>query len=182
MSTIAWNNWFHVTSHTYGTWLPGDPRGWRTRHHRVDAPGDYRHAPLPLEQTQGLHEQARRAMTRPAVHLSTISQKVVISSMREACASQDVDLAAICVDDHHVHALIRCTNQDPRLVFGIAKKDSARRLSTAGLVAPGGTWGVRSHITPIVDREHQVVCVNYIVGHGSRGATIWWIGMDKRQG
>ncbi|MGH7177977.1 MAG: hypothetical protein ACREJC_11395, partial [Tepidisphaeraceae bacterium] len=22
-----WNDWYHVMAHTYGTWLPGDPRG-----------------------------------------------------------------------------------------------------------------------------------------------------------
>ena len=30
----AWNGWYHVTGNTYGTWLPGDPRGWRECHRK----------------------------------------------------------------------------------------------------------------------------------------------------
>jgi hypothetical protein len=31
--------------HTYGTWLPGDPKGFRTRHHREHIEGDYKKPP-----------------------------------------------------------------------------------------------------------------------------------------
>ena len=37
--------WFHVTAHTYGAWLAGDARGFRTRHHREHVEGDYKHPP-----------------------------------------------------------------------------------------------------------------------------------------
>ena len=38
---FPWNDWYHVMCHTYGTWLPGDPKGFRTRHHREQVEGDY---------------------------------------------------------------------------------------------------------------------------------------------
>ena len=179
MPSNAWNNWFHVTSHTYGTWLPGDSRGWRTRHHRTDAPGDYKHSHLPTELTEGLHTQSRASMTRPVVRLSVEARQVALDAVREAFAIHAIEVAAVCIDDHHLHALIRCPSADPRKWLGIAKKESARTLSTKGLVAPGGVWGLRSHITPIADREHQMTCVRYIVEHGHRGAAVWWVGMDK---
>jgi hypothetical protein len=37
---LAWNAWYHVTVNTYGTWLPGDPRGWHTRHRRAQPGAD----------------------------------------------------------------------------------------------------------------------------------------------
>ena len=37
--------WFHCTTHTYGAWLYGDPRGFRTRHHREHVEGDYKNPP-----------------------------------------------------------------------------------------------------------------------------------------
>lgn len=40
-SVEPWNSWYHVTIHVYGSWLRGDPRGWRSRHHREHADGDY---------------------------------------------------------------------------------------------------------------------------------------------
>ena len=42
-----WRHWYHCNGSTYGTWLPGDPRGWRSRNHRVHVPGDYRTPPPP---------------------------------------------------------------------------------------------------------------------------------------
>src|SRR5438552_12784270 len=40
-----WDHWYHLTAHTYGSWLRGDPRGWRSRHHREHVDGDYKHPP-----------------------------------------------------------------------------------------------------------------------------------------
>src|SRR2546425_10665415 len=40
-------HWFHITTHTYGAWLYGDPRGFRTRHHREHVEGDYKNPPPP---------------------------------------------------------------------------------------------------------------------------------------
>src|SRR5437868_3666075 len=56
-----WNNWYHVMCHTYGTWLPGDPRGFRTRHHREHCDGDYKNPPKPGQWEQR-HAQAKSLM------------------------------------------------------------------------------------------------------------------------
>ena len=37
--------WFHCTVHTYGAWLHGSARGFRTRHHREHIEGDYKNPP-----------------------------------------------------------------------------------------------------------------------------------------
>lgn len=47
MGIQPWNDWYHIMCHTYGTWLPGDPRGFRTRHHREHVEGDYKSPPHP---------------------------------------------------------------------------------------------------------------------------------------
>ncbi|MGA2498375.1 MAG: hypothetical protein ABSH20_11575 [Tepidisphaeraceae bacterium] len=64
-----WNDWYHCMGNTYGTWLYGDPRGFRTRHHREHIPYDYKHPPPP-----GLYkekyERSQRLMPRPPVFLS----------------------------------------------------------------------------------------------------------------
>ena len=39
--------WRHVVISTHGNWLPGDPRGFRTRHHLEHVEGDYRNPPTP---------------------------------------------------------------------------------------------------------------------------------------
>jgi hypothetical protein len=42
----AWG-WFHIILTAYGAWLYGDPRGFRTRHHREHVEGDYKNPPPP---------------------------------------------------------------------------------------------------------------------------------------
>src|SRR2546430_1609317 len=41
----AWNGGYHCTGSTYGTWLRGDPRGWRSSKHHVHVDGDYKKRP-----------------------------------------------------------------------------------------------------------------------------------------
>jgi hypothetical protein len=37
--------WYHSITSTYGAWLYGDERGFRTRHHREHVDGDYKSPP-----------------------------------------------------------------------------------------------------------------------------------------
>jgi len=60
-----------------------------------------------------------------------------------------------------------------RHCIGIAKKDSARALSGAGLVAPGGVRAVRVGVKAIADRQHQLHVVQYIRDHAAEGAAVW---------
>jgi hypothetical protein len=39
VGNLAWNDWYHVVSHVYGSWLRGDPRGWRAVDHREHVEG-----------------------------------------------------------------------------------------------------------------------------------------------
>lgn len=66
---LPWNNWYHCMGNTYGTWLPGDPRGFRTRHHREHVEGDYRDPP-PKGQYDQRFTQSKQLLTRQPVHLS----------------------------------------------------------------------------------------------------------------
>ena len=38
-------HWYHLLATTYGAWLYGDARGFRTRHHREHVEGDYKQPP-----------------------------------------------------------------------------------------------------------------------------------------
>src|SRR4029079_6566514 len=49
-----WNAWYHVTNHVCGSWVRGDPRGWRSRHHREHVDGDYKNPPPTGEVRQPL--------------------------------------------------------------------------------------------------------------------------------
>jgi len=167
-----WNDWYHVCGNTYGTWLKGDPRGFRTRKHREHVDGDYRNPP-PEEKYTKLHEQSQSQMKRSAVWLAPPAQLLACQIMAESLSRDDCEPIAIAVDSHHFHALVRCTDQNPRKWVGLAKRRSATALSKGGFVEPGGAWATRSLCKPIRDRGHQVRVFRYIVAHGKRNASVW---------
>jgi len=167
-----WNNWYHCNGNTYGTWVPGDVRGWRARHHREHCEGDNKNPPPPGTY-DALAKYSRNLMTRPEVHLSIKARTRARDAMVEALHFHHIELVALCVDDHHFHLLARFPNHDPRKWVGIAKKESARTLSSENIVEEGGIWAVRCRCLPINDRDHQLNVARYIRNHKSQGAAVW---------
>jgi len=196
---IPWNNWFHCIGSTYGTWLRGDPRGWRARHHREHVDGDYRKPPASGE-FDALLNWSVRAMKRAPVVLRKDHRVIACRGMGKAFGYHDVELIDLSVGATHFHLLARFTPlqeeaspgiripglRDPdttdrydvlkrtaRHFVGIAKSRSARALSGAGLVPVGGVWAVRGSIQAVRNRAHQLNVARYIRGHAGQGAAVW---------
>lgn len=185
----AWNGWWHVNGDTYGTWLRGDSRGWRARHHREHVEGDHKNPP-PEGKYEYQERLSRRLMKRPVVHLSKQAMRVACGEIAASLQRHDIEVIGVCVDYHHFHILARFPDGDTdgpwrkrrdgktglgvvQHFVGIAKKDSGRALSDGALVAPGGVWGVRARCLPVKDRSHQLNCYRYIIAHRARGAAVW---------
>jgi hypothetical protein len=198
----AWNGWYHVNGNTYGSWLRGDERGWRARHHREHVEGDYRSPPPPGKYAQ-LKSHSRRLMakaSRRPVVLTREMRDIACSVMVESLLAHGVELIAISLDDHHYHLLARFTNarpfshvqggakptdrgpwasrptylrDPPRHYVGIAKMRATHTLRKLKLAPAGGLWGKRCKVTPIRDRDHQVNTTFYITDHALRGASLW---------
>lgn len=198
----AWNGWYHINGNTYGTWIRGDPRGWRARHHREHVDGDYRHPP-PKDAHKTERELSKSLMSS-AVRLSVPARELACKALVESLLHQRIETLAIAVDDHHFHILARfripratrssashgpeptgerpwasaTTRNQPiyayiRHVVGLAKSRTARALSEAHHCESGGVWAKRFKITAIADRSHQVEVFKYILRHKLRGAAIW---------
>ncbi len=167
-----WNDWYHVNGNTHGTWLRGDPRGWRARHHREHVQGDYKDPP-PEGTYDRLHARSKQLMTRPPVRLTPQAAHIACNEIVASLLRHDIQALAVAVDDHHYHILARFPDHNPRKWVGIAKKNSARALSDASLVPAGGVWAVRCRCLPVRDRAHQLNVFRYIEKHARRGASIW---------
>jgi hypothetical protein len=187
----AWNGWYHLNGCTYATWIRGDERGWRARHHREHVEGDYHNPPDPdahlAERTYS------RIHTDAPVRLSPEARCVACEELVATLIHQRIEVIACAVDDHHFHILAKFvlppkpTGSNPwasgtrnqpiyayiRHVVGLAKSRSARALSFHSFVPEGGTWAKRFKITPITDRAHQLNAFNYITDHAARGAALW---------
>lgn len=187
----AWNGWYHLNGNTYGTWIRGDERGWRARHHREHVEGDYRNPPDP-EEHAAPRAYSMAHMDTP-VFLSSEARNTACQELVASLEHQQVEVIACAVDDHHFHILARfvlpekpsCskpwaagTHNQPiyaciRHIVGLAKSRAARAISSQGLAPAGGVWGKRFKITPITDRAHQLNVFSYITEHGDRGASLW---------
>jgi hypothetical protein len=151
MAIAPWNNWYHIVGSTYGTWLRGDPRGWRARHHREHCEGDYKHRPDSATHAAKLSYSLAR-MRRQRVTLGREARVIACCEIALTLRFHSVELIDLCVGERHYHILARfdalpgrslpervpirgannaspvSTNRDPRHLVGIAKKQSAKRL------------------------------------------------------
>ena len=117
----AWNGWYHVNGNTYGTWLPGDPRGWRTKRHKRHVEDDYKKPP-PQGSGDALHEHARALLKQPPVHLSPAERELAGQSLGEMLVHQKIEVIALSLDAVHFHLLARFRDKQVRPRVARAKK------------------------------------------------------------
>ncbi len=195
----GWNGWYHCMANTYGTWLPGDPRGFRTRNHREHVDGDYKNPP-PKGKCDQRHETAKTRMNREAVYLTPEARRVVCEELQDSLVRHGAEPIVISVSVMHMHVLARFPLEgkpafaerglrgkptsavdDPvRHIMGLAKQWSAKRLIAENLTAPGGIWAGKGKIVPIKDRSHQVRVYHYILNHGPKEKAAVWCFRDSK--
>jgi hypothetical protein len=166
----AWNGWYHVTGGTYGTWLRGDPRGWRDRKHREHVEGDYRHPPPPGKY-DGLLEYVQSSMKHPPVKLPCDRRTIAGQAMVEKLVELGCEPISFSLDAVHYHILVRFPHAPARHLVGKAKKHAYHVLRTAGHAER--LWAKRCRVEPIDDRAHQVNVHHYILEHRNVGAWTW---------
>jgi REP element-mobilizing transposase RayT len=83
-----------ITWTTYGTWLPGDPRGWRKR-----KGGQQLSRPL-------LTEWCRKQMKGDAVLLEPHDRNAVEHACRKHCEHRGWHLFAVSARTNHVHVVV----------------------------------------------------------------------------
>ena len=165
-----WNNWYHCNGNTYGTWLRGDPRGFRERHHRRHVEGDYKKPPPPGKHDAML-ERSRNLLKRAPIHLDKEQRRIAADAIVTKLLKDSIDVIAVSVDDHHFHLLARFPDHRPRHWIGRAKKHASELLTNFQL--KGRVWAQGCRSLPITDRHHQINTYEYIIGHRKQGAGVW---------
>jgi hypothetical protein len=172
-SKPPWNHWYHVTVHAYGSWLRGDPRGWRSIHHREHVDGDYKNPP-PKGKYDKLYELSKALMKRDPVRIATELRQFVADAIAESLQRNGIEVLITSVDAKHLHVLARFSDHNPRHWIGLAKKHASHSVRQQGLrTDEGGLWAKRSRAEPITGRRHQVQAFSYILAHAKRGARVW---------
>jgi REP element-mobilizing transposase RayT len=107
---------FFLTWTTYGTWLPGDERGW------VAKPGRFRQPDAKLK------AGAARLLTEPFCTLDEGQRCVVENTIAEHCTIRSWYLHKVSCRTNHVHVVVTAPGRDPEEVMDQFKAWCTRRL------------------------------------------------------
>ena len=108
---------YFLTWTTYGTWLPGDDRGWNRK-------GEFENLPAnPL-----LVETADARMKEDLFLLSAADRKLVEQTIRDHCDFRGWDLHAINVRSNHTHVVVAASEYKPDQVASQFKAWCTRKL------------------------------------------------------
>ncbi len=162
--------WFHVILTTYAAWLPGDPRGFRTRDHREHVDGDYKRPP-PKGCYDGLHRSARKNLAGRPRTLSVAQRRFVLQAIHEKLTRLGILVAILAVGGRHAHLLVKLPPKQTRFLMGMVKRHATFRLREFG--DKERVWAERPKFVPIKDRTHQLNAYRYIADHVKEGAVVW---------
>ena len=110
---------YHITWTTYGSWLPGDSRGWiKSGESGIQEPDE------------NLCHVARSLMTQEPVLLDDSQRSLVDKTIREVVAFRKWALHALNVRTNHVHVVVTAA-RDPETVMAQLKAWCSRRLGEA---------------------------------------------------
>jgi REP element-mobilizing transposase RayT len=106
-----------LTWTTYGTWLPGDRRGWATRKRGIKPPD-------PAKESE-----AKSRMTEAACRLDERQRRVVETTIAEHCGRRRWKLLAVNCRTNHVHVVV-AADEHPDRVRDQMKAWCTRMLNT----------------------------------------------------
>ena len=164
-----------VTWTTYASWLPGDPRGFQTRHSREYVPPPARYAKpgepvYEAEQYARRHEQSR-ALAGPAVRLSRSECRIVLESMVARINEIPIQPRVIAVGCWHVHLIAQFGPNWIKPIIKQVKEAGTKSLSRFD--ADRRLWAGGAHIKSLPDDEALRNAIAYVTKHGLEGAAVY---------
>ncbi len=187
----AWHNFYHCVGGTYGTWLRGDPRGYRTWQHQNHIDGDYKNPP-PDGVYAPIFEYSKKQLKHPPTKLTKLQCQVLCHAMIERLLADDCEPIALAIEINHFHLLARFRHMEmserdhqrqaiihdgrdpaPRYHLGRARQAGTFALTQQHLKPQGPVWGRRPSCKPVTSRDHQLKVAGYIKRHQEHDAAVW---------
>ncbi|QDU34815.1 hypothetical protein KS4_28910 [Poriferisphaera corsica] len=168
---------FHVILHTYGSWLPGDPKGFRAVKHKKHCEGDWKNPP-----PNGLHNgllNYSQSISNPVVSLNIAQRRIVAEAIADNLNHQGAKISICSVSEQHAHLLgefpIDEVHYKPQInqYMQRCKTWAAKRLRDADEWGGGTLWAQGSKVVRINDRRHWDNVYAYIKRHVNEHAYIY---------
>lgn len=175
-----------LTWTTYGTWLPGDARGFVSR---VPEHGEHTiHNAVGTPFDRDMPAIARRAHERTAgepVFLNEAHARVCAESFRGTCARHAVMLRAGAIMRAHVHLVVASPNHDGAALAQLFKGAASRELSLRFGHPPAPRWWTaRPSRRLLTSEESLTAAIRYVLGQEDPLLLLGdsWIGDGPRAG
>ena len=107
-----------ITWTTYGTWLPGDERGWVEKHQQGTQSGD-----------PNRYASAVQLLKEPPVILNPLQRQLVEETIAKHCAFRGWTLHAVNARSNHIHVVVTAPGMNPKEVMAQFKAWCSRRLN-----------------------------------------------------
>ena len=172
-----------LTSSFYGTWLPGDRRGFVGRVLDVrpedppttarivhDIPGTPYDEDMP-----GLQRASAELMKGPPIFVEAVHAEILLGQFRETAAFRKWPLFAVAIMANHVHLVVQTpADADGTKVLGDFKAYGSRALS-ARFGKPGsGTWWTYGGSRRILPDERAIAAAVYYVLYKQHDPLVIW--------
>lgn len=142
---------FFLTWVTYGTWLPGDSRGWV----------EYKHGwkmPDPI-----LEAEAAAIMTEVALLLTTDQRKSVEKQIAITCQHRGWILHAVNCRSNHVHAVVSAIETPVKKIRTSLKAWATRCLKENFDPNRENWWAERGSIRYLFDEDSLAAAITYVL-------------------
>ena len=159
---------YFITFHTYGTWLPGDPRGSVDAHHRIRGTPCVGLAP-------GRQTASAQRLEHPPVELRLEERTMIHRTVQEVCQHRGWPLCAAYIGANHVHVVVGTVRPEhaPERVMNDLKAWATRRVVEAGLRPRGTRLWVRHGSTRHLWRPEDVAAACDYVVEGQHERREW---------
>ena len=153
-----------LTWTTYGSWLPGDDRGFVSRAESPEGGHRIRNTPGTSYDAgqQDVAESARARMKGKAVSLTEHHALTVCKALCETAASHEILLVTFSVMRDHVHLLCQSEKSGSELLQ-LFKGVSSRRLGQSFQLAESPRWWTKSGSTRYIRKgDDPQAAVDYV--------------------
>jgi len=149
---------YFFTWATYGTWLPGDARGWV----------DYQHG---WQLPNSMHElESAAKMPEDACRLSVAQRNLVQEQIAETCRHRGWHLHAVNCRSNHVHVVVSAPNTAPKKMRTDLKAWATSRLRQEFDEQRENWWAARGSIRWLWDEDDLEAAVLYVAEGQDRGS------------
>jgi len=139
-----------LTWPTYGTWLPGDQRGWIEYHHGWQMPDPPREL------------IAKARMKESACLLSGDALRIVEAQVAETCQHRGWTLHGVACRSTHMHIVVRAYETDPKKIRIDIKAWCTRRLKQHIDPERANWWAERGSIRYVWNEEQLARVIEYV--------------------